>query len=302
MHKTLLALLMLLPLTITFMPIGGGGPAPYPLGTWFGFPGCYNQGPPCCSATFPPFGAADYCELMGNSSYRGILQGTGSSGSAGLSVSLLVGCVAPATGADAALTLQYANYSSTTHANSTNFVNTSGVVRIDNSAGFTCPGTLESTSFFTLPSQTGNPAVYEFRVVATDGNGPGDNPRFSNIAVIATQIVTRIAQVTLTSITKNGFTAFLSLAQRVASSQAEPFQWIATNITSTSCVTLSVCIQHGSSTCTIAVGLSQCSVAVTFGTAFSAIPNVVATPTALPGVVGVPAGAVTLFSAETVSV
>ena len=99
------------------------------LGTWIGMP--FNQ-----------------TELMGNTTYRGVLASRSSGGSSGLAVGLVVGCVNPSNTPGATLQLQYANYSDTTHLNSSNFVNVGVVanILIDNSANQPCPGQIGRAS------------------------------------------------------------------------------------------------------------------------------------------------------------
>src|SRR5207249_10621936 len=102
---------------------GGGSSSPsIPLGTWNNMPSAVT-------------------ELMGNASYRGLVIALKSSGSiGGLLVGLTVTCVNPSNTAGANLQLQYANYSDTTHSNSSNFVNIGISQLIDNSANNHCPG------------------------------------------------------------------------------------------------------------------------------------------------------------------
>jgi hypothetical protein len=59
----------------------------------------------------------------------------------------------------------------------------------------------------------------------------------------------------------------------VTSSTVENFDWIATNSTAL----IGTDTQHGSNSCTIAVGGVSCSVATTFPTAFLGTPSVVLT-------------------------
>src|SRR5437899_804228 len=96
-------------------------------------------------------------ELMGNTSYRGMLRSSSGGGESGFRAGLQAGCVNPSNTVGATLQLQYANYSDTTHTNSSNFANILGAsIFIDNSANWPCPGSLESGDS-ALPTLTTNP-------------------------------------------------------------------------------------------------------------------------------------------------
>lgn len=251
-----------------------------PLGTWTNMP----------SAT---------TELMGNQSYRGAVMISSLVGVAHMQVGLEIGCIVPSNTLGANLQLQYANYTSSTHTNSSNFANIGISILIDNSANNPCPGFLSQNPAVVLPSITGSNAGFEFRVVGSGGGGSGDNPRFSVVSVQLRITTGANAIVTPQSVTTTGFTAFVFSWPYVALSAGKPlnFAWIAAN--STVSVPTS---ESGTGTCTILIGTPSCTQAITFPTAFAATPNVVASITNTPVAAVIPIGTISLLNAETLTV
>ena len=265
------------------------------LGTWLNFPSS-------CSSSF------DDCELMGNHSYRQVLATASSTGESGLLVQLSVGCILPSVSIfQPQLTLQYANYSRSTGLNTSNFAILAGAaVSIDNSANHPCPGTLISTSA-NLPSIVINPADFIFRVIGTNGNGAGDNPRFSYISVLVSQ---RAQRTYMINIPAPGTSTFVWTAYSnfpVPSSTTFTMQWSASNITTTACgisvtVTLNHCWEQGTSSCTFNSGAQLCSagVTVTYNTAFTGTVRVQGTSRNGATVLTIPLMSLSMFQTETV--
>lgn len=237
-------------------------------------------------------------ELMGNTSYRGILKTGSSVGESGIFVGLSVGCITPSNTVGAMLQLQYANYSDTTHTNSSNFANIGGVVFIDNSANWPCPGNLEGQQIV-LPSLPGNPTLFIFRVMGSVGGGQGDNPRFSSVNVYLLQSARNTPTVIVTGITTAHFLYQISTDYSLATTTTENLEWIATNATGAVVNE----IQHGTSSCSIPSGNSVCpTTTVTFATVFIGTPDVVATTKNASGAVTIPIGAISLLLAQTLTV
>ncbi len=221
------------------------------LGTWTGMP--FNS-----------------TELMGNESYRATLTFNAVNVEAGITTSLSVGCITPSNTVGASLQLQYANFSTTTNLNTSNFVNvgtgTQGQVFIDNSANWACPGTLVSPTSTSLPAGGGLQG-FIFRAVGSGGGGTGDNPRFSSVTVNVLETVARTVVFYATSITTTGFSANLRQTLPAAVSTTVNFQWIAT--------TNGALTESGSGSCTINVNAVSCNALQTFGTSFVGTPQVV---------------------------
>jgi hypothetical protein len=253
-----------------------------PLGTWVNMPTSSS-----CSVGNS---SASICELMGNQSYRGILAFTAAQIEAGLTLGLQVGCITPSNNVGAILFPQYANYSAATHTNSSNFVSVGGGIPIDNSANWPCPGNLDMAAN-PLPATV---QAFIFRIVGVNGGGNGDNPRFSNIIIDLHQTVPRIAVGGESGISTTGFTERMSLTLPPAITTSVSFQWIATNGGLTT--------QSGSGSCSVTVGNSACTSAVTFSPAFSTTPNVVSSSTTFFGAIQLPIGSISLLSAQTLTV
>ena len=169
----------------------------------------------------------DQTELMGNTSYRGMLRSSSGGGESGFRAGLQAGCVNPSNTVGATLQLQYANYSDTTHTNSSNFANVLGAsIFVDNSANWPCPGSLESGDS-TLPTLTTNPTVFIFRVVGSGGGGFGDNPRFSFISTNIQQLALRLPTVVVSTRSTTAFTAFVYTEFPVVIATTENFDWLA---------------------------------------------------------------------------
>jgi hypothetical protein len=235
-------------------------------------------------------------ELMGNTSYRGLLIIRSGQGASSLTVGLEVGCINPSNTVGSTLQLQYANYSDTTHTNTTNFVNVAVGVLIDNSVNNPCPGILEANTG-SLPNINANPVIYEFRVVGSGGGDTGDNPRFSSINVYIAQNVQRGVAFRTSAISLTAFTevVFTIPQFNLAVALGVTFDYIATNN--------GALVDSGTATCTIAVGTSSCSVATTFGTPFVAVtPNVVCNSRSAPIAIVLPIGTISLLSAQTLTV
>jgi len=234
-------------------------------------------------------------ELMGNTSYRGVLASRSSGGSSGLSIGLIVGCVTPSNTPGATLQLQYANYSDTTHLNVSNFVNVGILtnVLIDNSTNSPCPGLLESNTNG-LPNINVNPTLFEFRVVGSGGGGLGDNPRFSSVSVYVIQTAYRIPTVVVSTRSTTAFTAFVYTTWQVPATITENFDWIASSN--------GVLIESGANSCSISAGSNSCSVSTTFGTIFGTTPNVVCTSRNAEASISIPIGTISLLTAQTLTV
>ena len=263
---------------------GGGSSTPsVPLGTWTGMP--FSQ-----------------TELMGNTSYRGVLRFTTASSSVG--PELEVGCISPSNRLGATLQLQYANFTTVTNTNTSLFVNLGNLIPIDNSLNFPCPGVLLDGTPGNLPSSNTANNAYEFRVVGQNGGGSGDNPRFSFISVLIHQQVQPVIQLRKAAVSTTSFTtvAFLEYATSAPGGQLISFDWIAVNDTGTSCLSLSACIQHGTNTCTIPLNGFSCNVVTTFGTAFTNTPNVVISDNSAVGTKQLTVGTISLLSAQTLTV
>jgi len=240
--------------------------------------------------------SASICELMGNSSYRGLLLTRSSVGANGINVGLQVNCINPSNTVGAQLQLQYANYSDTSHTNSTNFVNIGSQVFIDNSANWPCQGVLEATTGL-LASINANPAAYEFRVVGIGGGGTGDNPRFSSVSIYIIQNIQRAFIFRNSAISITAFTEVVAITPQalVSASTVVVFDWIATNNF--------VAGQSGTATCTIAIGTGTCSVTTTFAVPFvTTAPNVVVDSRSSMAVTSFPTGTINLLSAQTLTV
>lgn len=221
----------------------------------------------------------DACELMFNTSYRGLLSVHSNSGVGGISIGLEVGCTSPSNTLGAILQLQYAQYiddnPSAFHANFTNFVNIGTPIKIDNSTGWPCPGVLEEPAG-TIPAY--NPSspccveIYELRVKGSGGGGVGDNPRFSFVHVFVNQI----AQTAIVADAKQkslgagtGFIWGSVSTLPAAASITVTVSWLSTNITSTNCGVLH-CWESGTSTDTILAGATLGNtVTVNYATTFT---------------------------------
>jgi hypothetical protein len=236
-------------------------------------------------------------ELMGNSSYRGLVVTRSSSGESGIQVGLSVGCINPSNTVGATLQLQYANYSDTTHVNATNFVNIGSPVFIDNSANWPCPGNPEAIGG-TFPAINSNPVIFILRAVGSGGGGSGDNPRFSSVNVYAIQSTTRIVSTVVSSRTTTSFTAFVYTTYPLTATTTENFDWIASNSTAL----VGTDTQHGSNSCSITAGLSSCSVSTTFATPFIGTPSVVLTSRNPAVTISIPLGSLNLLQAQTLTV
>ena len=242
-------------------------------------------------------------ELMGNTSYRAVLMVRTSGGSVGLSAGLEVGCITPSNTVGAQLQLQYANYSDTTHTNSSNFANLGMTVFIDNSANWPCPGTLEN-NVGTLPAINLNPVGYLFRVLGMNGGGSGDNPRFSLVSVYVTQSIIRTFIFGHLTPGTSSFLGFIQSNFPVTASTTPSFDWFATNASNTvpTCGTGDLCEQHGTNSCTIAIAGSQCTVTTTYGTAFTGTVVVQMTGKQLGTIVSLSIGTIGLLQAQTLTV
>lgn len=261
-----------------------------PLGVWKSFPSQFS--PNFCTAG----NLTDRCELFYNSTQRGVVI---TSVFSVIQARISVACVAPSNTMGAYLQLQYANYSLATGTNSSNFANVSSQLFIDNRIGTPCPGTITTPTAGSLAY--GN--SYIFRVLGADGGGVGDNPRFGSIRVLVYLGVLRITYPTVATRSTTAFTVIEYTNYPTSASIVTNFQWIATNITASSCINLNVCIQKGAGTCTIAIAAASCSVSTTFGTAFSATPTVVISNTAPSALLlTMMVGQVDLMLAQTVTV
>ncbi len=278
---------LILTLFITLLPFSigsGGGNAGTPLGTWTNFP-CGGTNCNC-----PSFGV-DACQLMNNPQYLGIYSISTDSvrgDAAGLQAGFQVSCVQPATPTTggSVLYLQYANYSLTSYLNTSNFLTIGSSIYVDNTNGWPCPGILQNDMAGTLPSLTNdlNTHGFIFRIIGVcgcSGIGNAGTLRITNVNVIVYQRLTATFHIRLASRTTTKFIylIYASLPAPVASVITN--DWIATNETSASCSLLSdVCIQSGTSSCTIPVGGFSCpSTTVNFAVTFSTAPAVVMTLT-----------------------
>ena len=253
---------------------GGSSSLGLPLGVWANMP--FNT-----------------TELMGNTSYRGLLLTRSPGGETGLNVGLQVGCTTPSNTIGAALQLQYANYSDTTHLNTSLFVNIGSAIPIDNSANWACPGFLEASTGL-LPVIGFNPVIFQFRVIGTGGGGIGDNPRFDHVSVYISQTVFRIATVIVVTRSTTAFTAAVYTTYPVSGSTVENFDWLAS--------TNGVLVESGANSCTIAVASNTCNVVTTFGTSFAGTPNVVCSSRNQQVTSAISLGTISLLSAQTLTV
>lgn len=272
------------------------------LGVWKNFPPISS----CDVTAVPNNVTAKVCELMGNSSYRGVLPG----GFAGYSVGLSVGCISPSVptglGGPGFLQLQYAIYTQIGETNSSNWQSVGSSLQIDGATN-PCPGNDVSPSGALNTTTTG----YIFRVVGADGGGPGDNPRFSSIGVTIFQTVVRTFGAQYSIIGVTSFTAIVTASVPVLGNQLVNFRWFATNVSSTnpSCGhnaagNDNVCWQRGASSATIPTGgFFSSTVTVTYPTAFTGTVTAILqiTSTAPQGVPAV-LGEVSLLKAQTLTV
>lgn len=261
------------------------------LGTWYNMP----SGSTTCPIGRPQPGGFTPCELMGNESYRGVIV---NDGPMTVNVFLSVGCVIPSNTLGASLNLQYANYTGLGHTNTTNFVDisasTTSDIRIDNPAGFPCPGILTSTNVVTLSKGAGANTGWIFRVIGSGGGGIGDNPRFSFVSVVL-RFTGGAGAITPTpqSITPTSFLAVIRTFPPLTTTLTENFDWIATNNTLT---------QGGTGNCSVPANGFLCSTTITFPTAFLSTPFVTLTTLNSPPALIQPLGTLTLLSAPTVTV
>lgn len=274
-------------------------PASVGLGTWNNFP----LASACSTGNF----TATQCELMGNQSYRQPFDYGASGIEAGVQAILSVSCITPSNTVGAFLQLQYANYSVTTRTNSSNFVNVpgspgSGQVFIDNSANWPCGGNLVSARTLAASLPAGVNSGFLFRVVGSSGGGPGDNPRFSSISVTVFQLINKVLGFVPLSITASSFLARVTTVYPVPVATTATFQWLALNVTATSCVSLAVCIQHGSGSCSLTINNVLCQTTISFSPAFNAAPNVVGSATGPNANAIIPVASLQLLSAQTVTV
>ncbi len=257
---------------------GGSSGIGVPLGTWTNMP-------------------SSPTELMGNTSYRGILLPPASVAIAGISAGISVSCISTSNTLGANLQLQYALFSVTTNTNTSNFQSIpNGIVYID---GVSSPGCVNNSYAGNVGlnlNSTVSGIGYIFRVMGSSGGGPGDNPRFSSVTVELQETIVRIYMpaVIANSITVNGFTGRMYSDVNVVSSVTPIFQYVATNN--------GVQTDSGSSSCTISIGSNNCSVAVTFPLAFATVPNVVMTSGSPGGSNTIPLGTISLLSAQTLTV
>jgi hypothetical protein len=257
------------------------------LGTWRNFPSASR----CSSGNY----SSASCELMGNTSQRGILYQRSTISAAGLSVDLSVGCVTPSNTVGAILQLQYANFSQATNTNTSNFVNIAGTIKIDNSVFWSCPGMLIAASAGSLPNIQGLRVPYQFRVVGSGGGGVGDNPRFNSVNVIVHQIISRVVYFVTSSVTTTSFVTTASLlTQPTSVPLVMTFDWVALNTTTL----------HGTTTCSIVVlTASSCSVTTTFSSAFAGTPSVLVSADAPgAGLMTLTIASISLLREETVTV
>lgn len=286
-------------------PLVGGAHDTTSLGVWKNFPPATS----CDVATLPINVSAQVCELMGNSTYRGVF---GLANMVGYRAYLSVGCVLPSGTAGAVLQLQYALYSSATELNTTNWQSVGTSLSIVTGV-VPCPGNLIGSDG-PLNSTTTN-ISYIFRVIGADGNGPGDNPRFSYVSVIIKHNDERVfVAVGPTNIQQSNtqFTANMVASIPVApsGSQTVNFRWFATNASSSipSCGSniltgaSDVCWQKGTATCIIAAAGISCSVTTLYTTAFTGSTSTVVAVTTAGQVVTLDYGTVDLLHTQTVTV
>jgi len=266
------------------------------------------------SQSFTPLGVwknmpSAATELMGNTSYRGVLETGSATGEAGILAGLTVGCVTPSNTALAALQLQYANFSRSTNLNTSNFANIVGaMVFIDNSANSACPGNLGSGNA-ALPSINGNPVDFIFRVVGSGGGGSGDNPRFSSVSVLLSQLGRKDPLVVIGASSTTTFTYQAHETFPVSVATTVTIKWQATNVTTTGCGVFNItfltehCWEAGTSSATVAIGgTASPTTTVTFTTAFTGTVQVVASATGAGGVITMPVGTISLLTAQTLTV
>jgi len=257
---------------------GGGSSSPgVPLGTWTSMPS---------AAT----------ELMGNTSYRGILIPTSSASTlTGIQAGIAVNCITASNTVGANLQLQYALYSFITDTNTTNFQSIGlAQVFIDGVTANSCVNNTIVSDIGSVLNVTTAGLGYVFRVMGSGGGGSGDNPRFSSITVLVSQLITRIYMPIALSITVNGFSGRMYANVLVQIAVTANFQYVATNN--------GVQTDSGSGSCTIAVGTNNCSAAITFPLAFATVPNVVMTSTSPGGSNGLPIGTISLLTTQTLTV
>jgi hypothetical protein len=277
------AFILLVPiLGLSFLPITGSLatlPDANALGTWVNMP-------------------SNPTELMGNMSYRSLIITRSSTGEGGLGIGLIVNCLNPSNTIGANLQLQYANYSDTTHTNSSNFLDPSngigGHILIDNSANNPCPGRIDSPTF-ALPAINVNPTIFEIRVIGSGGGGIGDNPRFAIVAAYIIQSMNKFFDTVVSSRSTTAFTAFAYvIGPAVSNSVTVNFDWVATNNF--------VAGESNSNSCVINAGTTSCSVTTTFPIAFATTPNVVTTTRTPAAAYSILAGIINLLQAQTVTV
>jgi len=256
---------------------GGSSGIGVPLGTWTNMP-------------------SSPTELMGNTSYRGILIPTsGGTTLTGIQAGLAVNCITVSNTVGANLQLQYALYSFITDTNTTNFQSIGlAQVYIDGVTANSCVNNSIVSDIGSVLNVTTAGLGYVFRVMGSGGGGAGDNPRLSSITVLVSQLITRIYMPIPLSITVNGFSGRMYANVLVQVAITANFQYVATNN--------GVQTDSGSGTCTIAIGANNCSAAITFPLAFATVPNVVMTSTSPGGSNGLPIGTISLLSAQTLTV
>ena len=256
---------------------GGSSGIGVPLGTWTNMP-------------------SSPTELMGNTSYRGILIPTsGGTTLTGIQAGLAVNCITVSNTVGANLQLQYALYSFITDTNTTNFQSIGlAQVYIDGVTANSCVNNSIVSDIGSVLNVTTAGLGYVFRVMGSGGGGAGDNPRLSSITVLVSQLITRIYMPIPLSITVNGFSGRMYANVLVQVAITANFQYVATNN--------GVQTDSGSGTCTIAIGANNCSAAITFPLAFATVPNVVMTSTTPGGSNGIPIGTISLLSAQTLTV
>jgi len=301
------------------MAIGsGGGGGLVQLGQWNNFP-C---GQPDCSISPPGYaggiacsvgplsnitisgGAGDQCQLFNSAAYWTVIPTPG----AGLVVNLEVNCVSPATPttSGSVIQLQYANYSrtSTLWENSTNFVLVPNfqAIYIDNTLGWDCPGTLVSTSSVAIPSSAAPGNAYVFRAVGVCGcdstTKNGGNPILSTISLQVQQGFRRIFTPVLVTHTTTAFSFQMVTNIAVTTTTTVNVSWLSTNQTTTACGVADMCIQSGTTSCSITVGNSNCSsTTLTYPTAFTGTVEVeLTTLTSVGGNVVINIGTYVMFA------
>ena len=250
-------------------------------------------------------------ELMGNTTYRAIVVPTGASTTMqGVLVGLSVNCVTISNTVGSKLELQFAVYDIASQTNTTNFgsVSTGETVNID---GVTGPNFCQSnnsigTSVVSAPTTPVIGQGWIFRVVGSGGGGTGDNPRFASINVVLYTNFARVFTGKPTNQATTGFTANMIQSLTSISANTATFNWLATNVTTTQCGTSGGsdlhCFESGNNSCSIAAGGAQCSIAITFNTAFSVAPKVEMTSTTAFVSVQYPIGAVSVLLAQTLTV